>query len=427
MTRLAIPALTFAALLLFIALYACAPALYFAVLAALDIPKVVQPFSDLSAVLMAVHCAGQGVDVYTPNDCMGGGMYNYSPLLLHLSWLGVLAAHVNLAGLLLAALFIVALAALPAPQTRRELYLRALASLSAATIFAVERANLDAVIFILAVAGVLLCLRGRVARLFGYVLFCLAAALKYYPAALLVLLLREPPRRLLGLTALLLLAGLGFMVRFGSGTLAALAVVPHGPPFGNCFGSIDIPLGISLGMAALHGANLHDLAQFRMPLVMQLVYIVMILVALWRAMVNRALYRPAIAVLAPPRLVFFIAGAALACACFFIAQNILYRAVFLLLALPGACTLAVTLPKAHFLAIAIVLLMWESLFRIGVLAFMLAFTPPAVAYSTVIMVWACREALWWWMIVQFLAVIFIQAEQALARCQAVAFPRSAGG
>jgi hypothetical protein len=418
MSRAGIPAIVLAVLAAFAGLQAWWPAAYFAVLAALDIPKVAQPFSDLSAVLQAVHCAGQGVNVYALNACMGGGRYNYSPVLLHFTWLGALAAHVGLAGLLLALLFSAALAALPAPQNRLEFQLRALASVSAAVIFALERANLDAVIFVIAVAGVLLCLRGTWGRLAGYALFGFAAALKFYPIALLVLLLRERPRRFMLLAALLGLAGLLVLMRFGAGILTVLAVVPHGPPFGNCFGAIDIPLGISLGVAALHGAALKDLAHFQMPLVMQLAYAAMILLALWRGVANMAYYRQALAALPPARAVFLIAGVAMACLCFFLAQNILYRAIFLLLALPGVCAMIGTVPRALWLAVVMVLLMWESLFRIGTLTIMLAFAGPALAYSAVIMVWACREWLWWWMEVQFLALLFLQAEALLPRRRA---------
>jgi hypothetical protein len=416
--RFVIPLCALALLLLFIGLEQWAPGVYFAVLAALDIPKVVEPFSDLSAVLQAVHCAGQGVNVYAHNQCMGGGMYNYSPLLLRFSWAGGLALHVGLAGVGLALLFIMALVALPAPEERFGFWVRLPASLSASVIFVLERANLDAVIFILAVCGVLLWLRGAVLRLAGYALFCAAAALKFYPVALLVLALRERPWRLMVLAAVGLLAVAGFMLRFGAGTLAALAVVPHGPPFGNCFGAIDIPLGISLGLAALHGNPLTHLAHFHMPPALRFAYGAMILAAFWRAMANRALYRDALNALDPARLAFLIAGAALACACFFMAQNILYRAVFLLLALPGMCALTASLPKARSLAVFIVLLMWESLFRIGTLAILLPVAGPALAYAAVIMVWLGRELIWWWVVTQFLAILLLQAGAAWQNCRA---------
>ena len=429
-SRFGISAIALAVLLLFVWLHGLAPGAYFSVLAAFDIPRAARPFSDLGAVLQAVHCAGQGVNVYASNACMGGGNYNYSPLLLHLGGLGALAAHLNFAGLGFGALFIAALAVMPPPQSRAEFWLRALASVSASTVFALERMNLDVVIFLLAIGGIWLSLRGSIARMAGDALFCLAAALKYYPVALLVLLLREPPRRLAALSVLLGAAGLGFLVRFGSGTLAALAIVPHGPPFGNCFGAIDIPLGISLGIAAVHGDTLHDLSHFHMPLALRLAYVAMILAALWRGWVNAALYRVAVARLEPAAEVFLTGGAALICACFFMAQNIDYRSIFLLLTLPGVFALhRAGVGKAGWLAIAIVALLWESFFRIASVSVMPVLAGPAVGYSAVIMVWVGREVLWWWVITQFLAQLFLYARAALSRTLAgvshdpAAFPR----
>ncbi|MGO9816580.1 MAG: hypothetical protein ACLPJJ_09530 [Acidocella sp.] len=417
--RFGISAIALAVLAVFVWLHGSAPGMYFAVLAAFDIPKAAQPFSDLGAVLQAIHCAGQGVNVYEPNACMGGGNYNYSPLLLHFGELGALAPRLNLAGLGLGALFIAALAVLPPSQSRAEFWLRALASGSASTVFALERMNLDVVIFLLAMGGIWLSLRGSITRLAGDALFCFAAALKYYPVALLVLLLREPPRRLAAMVALLGVAGLGFLVWFGAGTLAALAIVPHGPPFGNCFGAIDIPLGISLGIAAVHGNTLHDLSRFNMPLALRLAYVAMILAALWRGWVNAALYRPAMERLEPAAEAFLIGGAALICACFFMAQNIDYRSIFLLLTLPGVFALhRAGVAKAGWLAIAIVALLWESFFRIAAVSVMPVLAGQAVGYSAVIMVWVGREVLWWWVVTQFLAQLCLYTRAAFSRALA---------
>jgi hypothetical protein len=410
--RFAISSITFAALLLFIALQLGAPSIYFAILSVFDIPRVAQPFSDLGAVLQAVHCAGQGVDVYAPNACMNGGNYNYSAFLLHFSMLGGLAVHLNLAGLGLGVLFVVALVMLPAPQSREEFWLRTLASVSASTAFAVERMNLDVIIFLFAMAGIWLVLRGGVAKLVGYVLFGIGAALKYYPVALLVLLLREPPRRLALIVALLALVGLGGVLRFGAGIEAALAAIPHGPPFGNCFGAIDIPLGISLGVAALHGDDLRHLANIHMPLVLYGVYGAMILFALWRGWAGTVRYCPVLEKLDAKTQAYLIAGAALICACFFMAQNIDYRAIFLLLALPGAAVLD------RPLAIAIVVLMWESFFRIATISVMPHLLGQAAGYSVVIMVWLAREVLWWWVVTRFLALLFLYAREKFLRVPA---------
>lgn len=409
MNRFAIPAIGFAVLLFFVALQLAAPGVYFGILSVFDIPRAAQSFSDLGAVLQAIHCAGQGVEVYAPNACMGGGNYNYSALLLHFFVLGGLAAHLDLAGLCLGALFIAALAVLPVPQSREEFWLRTLASVSASTVFAVERMNLDVIIFLLAMAGIWLVPRGGVGKLVGYVLFGIGAALKYYPVALLVLLLREPPRRLAFIAALLALAGLGGVLRFGPSIEAALAAIPHGPPFGNCFGAIDIPLGISLGIAALHGNDLHHLDSIHMPLALRVLYGAMILGALWRGWAGAARYRPGLETLDARAQAYLMGGAALICACFFMAQNIDYRAIFLLLALPGAAALD------RPLAVAIVVLMWESFFRIATISVMPHLLGQAAGYSVVIMVWLAREVLWWWVVTRFLALLFLDARARLLR------------
>jgi hypothetical protein len=406
-SRFALSALGLAVLLLFVALYWALPGVYFAILAAFDIPKAARPFSDLGAVLQAVHCAGRGVEVYAPNPCMGGGTYNYSALLLHVSALGGLAARLDGVGLGLALLFIAALALLPAPQSRAEFWLRAAGTASASTIFAVERMNLDVIILVLAIGGIWLVLQGGIAKLAGYGLFGIGAALKYYPIALLALLLRERPKRLVIIAAPLAGAGLVAAWRFRPQIAAALAAIPHGPPFGNCFGAIDIPLGFTLGLAALHGNDLRHLDSLQMPLALRGLYGAMLLFALWRGWKKAACYRPTLAMLPSAAQAYLTGGAALICACFFLAQNIDYRAIFLLLVLPASLAL-----ERRF-ALAIVALLWESLFRTIAIAAMPPLLGPVGGYSVVIMVWLARELLWWWVVTRLLAVLFSQAAACL--------------
>jgi hypothetical protein len=101
------------------------------------------------------------------------------------------------------------------------------------------------------------------------------------------------------------------------------------------------------------------------------------------------------------------------------AQNIDYRSIFLLLALPGVFALQrAGVAKAGWLAIAIVALLWESFFRIAAVSVMPVLAGQAVGYSVVIMVWAGREVLWWWVITQFLALLFLYAGAALSRALA---------
>ena len=126
---------------------------YYAVLDAQGIPPVSRPFSDLGAVLNAVRCAHEGVNVYRPSACMQGGVYNYSPLVLKLTFLQIGAHHLLMSGILLDVVFLMSLSSLPAPYSVPELLLRTIAAISSATIFALKRANFDVVIFLVIMLG----------------------------------------------------------------------------------------------------------------------------------------------------------------------------------------------------------------------------------------------------------------------------------
>jgi hypothetical protein len=70
--------------IVFIVLWHVDDGAYMALLNAGDFVADPVPYSDLNATLQAAACAHQGVNVYVPNHCMGGGSYNYSPFFLHL-------------------------------------------------------------------------------------------------------------------------------------------------------------------------------------------------------------------------------------------------------------------------------------------------------------------------------------------------------
>jgi len=77
------PAIAFLVYLFYWLLYLYGPpGVYFALLEGLGVPVWQYPFVDLQSVLQAIDCARQGVDVTLPNPCMGGGLFQYSPLVL---------------------------------------------------------------------------------------------------------------------------------------------------------------------------------------------------------------------------------------------------------------------------------------------------------------------------------------------------------
>lgn len=374
------------------------------------IPVVAQPFSDLAAVLQAVGCAHQGVNVYQPSACMQGGVYNYSPLVLKFIFLQPAAAHLMLWGITLAVAFLLSLACLPPPRTRAEFYLRTAATISPATVFLLERANFDALIFLIILLSTLLSLRGPLLRLAAYLLFFLAAAIKYFPLTLLALALRESASRLFALVAGFGTLGLFFLLHFGHGTLAAINIIPRAGPLGNAFGAINLPFGLSYLFFPPAAIGPGALAAYRMPVFFDLAFAALVLWAMFQAIARGKTYAPAMRALAPPPLMFLLSGSIVIITCFFIAQNIIYRDVFLLLTLPGIFDLAraAATPARttlHWLAAAILFIMWEEFFRTQFIWLTSHTLPTPLAEGLVMLFWLGREFVWWWVIIQMSALI----------------------
>src|SRR6516165_6299765 len=154
------------------------------------------PFFDLGAVLQAAACWRQGVDVFAPNACMQGGIFNYTPLLLRIGLLGIGPGAQLTGGVLLGLLFIAASAFLPPVRKCGEFLLRSAVLCSCAVVHGLVAANIDLAVFVLVVAGVALQRAGFAGRVLGYSLFLFGGALKFYPAVLLALTLRENRLRL---------------------------------------------------------------------------------------------------------------------------------------------------------------------------------------------------------------------------------------
>jgi hypothetical protein len=105
--------------------------------------------------------------------------------------------------------FIASLSLLPSPQRLVELLLVLAATLSTMVVFALERANADVILFLLALAAGCLAQRGPAAWMIGYGLALLCALLKYYPIMVLTVLFRE---RIAVFTAVALMTAAAFTV-----------------------------------------------------------------------------------------------------------------------------------------------------------------------------------------------------------------------
>lgn len=340
------------------------------------------PFVDLLAILQAGKCFRAGIDVYRPSACLFGSTFNYAPFLLRAAYLPIGPSDTALGGCMLALGFFASLNLLPKPVSLPEFLCRLAATLSPAIFYGVEQGNFDLAIFAVALAGVLQMLRGAGLRSAGYALFALGAACKFYPAALFVLALRERRGTLILLASLGLLAVILLLALDAHGILAALTSIPSGTPFRATFGAIDLPRGILRLYPIRGGRYLAD-------------GLSLLLSAAGICISYRLRRRHAAALMAmpPAQRLFLIAGATVTVLCFYAAQNVCYRAVFLLFTLPGLCAIGRRHRPTQILLAAILIVLWETVPRA-------IFTAPEA--RTIF--WLARECLWWWIVIELGAI-----------------------
>ncbi|MBB5372619.1 hypothetical protein [Acidocella aromatica] len=397
------PSLVAAALYgLFMLLFFAAPRGYAALLGLLDPIPNLYTFTDLMAVLQAGACWKAGVNVYLPSPCMHGGVYNYAPMLLRIADLGIGPALRMPLGLASGVLFLLVSLGLPPARGWGGVVWRCLGLCSGDVMLALNTANLDVLIFVLLVAGLLLLLRARLAAL-GYALFTLAAAMKLYPAVLLGLVLRERRRFIVLMTLVLAAAGGVYLWAYGAGTARAIDILPGGLPFRAVFGAMNVPFGLALlAFLPVHTLEPDQAAFFAalsypfVPLYIVVAQKLLVLAGIVSALQLAPRYQEELRGLSESEHLFLLAGAILVGFCFCAAQNLDYRAIFLLLTLPGLMRLrAAEAADLRFLPVAVLLLLWEGLFR---------HLAGMVGYAAQVLAWGVREYLWWWVVVRLLAL-----------------------
>src|ERR1700693_2694330 len=302
--------------------------LYFGVLRLFDADTFDFPFLDTHALLSAAECQRQGINVYIENPCdVLGRVHAYSPL-----WLSVIpdflsTADTNKVGLFLDLAFIASLGIVFRPRSWRDVMVFAVAALSPITLFALERANNDILIFVLVVAAALFWSSSERSRLASYGLCLLAGLLKYYPMVLLILIVRE---RFWRAAALAVAAGVIILLMLAEhrGEVAmALANIPAGTYFTDSFSARDLPYGI-IEMVAGGDARSYK------PVSVSLLLLLSGAAIARACRVARLLQTSPIDWTVWEMRILSIASMLLA-ACFFTAQNMSYRRIFLLLALSG--------------------------------------------------------------------------------------------
>jgi hypothetical protein len=374
------------------------------------------PFGDAGFVTAQLECWRAGVDVYTVNPCDGGGRINvYPPLWLRLWFIpGGPAAGVPFA-LAIVGLFIASLSVLPKFERKSDIVLLLLAVGSPAVAYGVERGNVDLAVFALAAASIP-CLERTVAwRAVGYALILFAALLKLYPAALLILAVRERPRVSNVLTAAALMVFVAYGWIWHDELVRMLHNIPQPRPEDDGLGGNRLAQGlVAAGGRLWHGLPTDFYAQRGLTMG------TLGLLALGAAGVLRRLMRDgfadAFAVLTTREALCFVAGAALFCGCFITGASLPYREVVLLLTLPGLARLRRIpgLPRlVRATAWIVIGLLWSVPFGDALEGAFGAMTDAGWPLPTFAF-WLGREVLWWWVFAVMIGGLVCFARQARA-------------
>ncbi len=279
-------------------------------------------------------------------------------------------------------------------------------------VFAVERANPDIILFMMALLTCFLEGGFLPVRLLAYFTALFAALIKYYPLTLLILSFRERVTvflanglAMVGLIALFLAAYLPDIER-------GFPLIAVGFYFGFLFAAKNLPFGLAQLIFLFAGWPANTLS---FTLVGASLYGALVLnVALTcRRLLTRTALQPTFSQILGYERIFLVGGSALIVGCFFAGQSIGYRGIFLLFVLPGLLAMArVAADSAsrrlcRTAAIVVVLLMWEEGFRNRMAAvFAWLEIPPPYDTASQLALWLVRELAWWW-IVSFMTVCLL--------------------
>ena len=375
---------------------------YQGLLAAHGIPPFRFPFLDTDANLSAWECARRGFDVIALNPCDAlGRPYNYAPFWMTIAFIPLGTEDRVATGLILDVAFLLSLALLAPLQRIQDVSLLVAASWSTATLFALDRGNTDLLLYLLLFVATWLLAKSMRARWAGYGVIWLMAAIKYYPAVLLLFAAREPPRMFRAVMAVSAFLAVIFVALYRTDALRAMAFVPEGPPDVLLFGAKNLPL--FLGRGALWLAQPWDSAAALSVLVALLAQMVLTIVCLRMAfrLARNGAFRAALASLPERSTLPLVGGCALLVGCFFATQNIAYRGIFFFPVLHGLLLAAtnaddrLTPRYCRRAAILIVALMWADGIRTAILALPWPAGWEIVPHDIVILL---REAAWWWIV-----------------------------
>jgi hypothetical protein len=180
----------------------------------------------------------------------------------------------------------------------------------------------------------------------------------------------------------------------GGELMRALALIPTGSAFGDMFGARQAPLGIATML------RLGPRGEMTLRLALPAVF-----VAAGAVIGAGAAVRDDLAALSEAERSFLLAGAMLVLGCFMTAQNIGYRAIHLLLVMPGVTALWHGRRRTVYAAsmFVLVVLAWAEGWRSWLAAWFGASSQPEPDPVGLIG-WLLREACWWWTITLLVAM-----------------------
>jgi hypothetical protein len=278
-------------------------------------------------------------------------------------------------------------------------------------VFALERANPDVLLFLVALATGILAECCLSMRVIGYFVALLAALLKYYPIMILVIVFRETRSIFVVLTLLILGCLSLFWAKYHADIIRGLPSIAHGPYNTDLFAGKNLPF--LLGEAAGSAAEPSSWASAVQWMVSAGIYAILLggSLRICGKLLGVRELRDALGALAGRERLFLVIGSAVIAGCFFAGQSTGYRGVIFLLTIPGLLALSRT--PCHGIrklslgtAVVIVLVMWSECFRHGLDLFLdtLSVSQMLVGYLKILF-WLFRELAWWWIISVMLAVL----------------------
>ncbi len=343
----------------------------------LGVPSGPSLFFDTRNLTAALECRRLGFDPLVQNPCDPWGRpLNYPRVWLALRWLGLNQSHTVALALLFIIVFLGSILLLTGRVSLGRGSLVALAVCSPSVMFAIERANVDIVVFTLMVLAVLAWrVRSRWAEVASPFVVLVAATAKIYPVFALpaYLFLRRRSAAIVAVVCAALFA-LYALVTIGD-IQAVAAVAPQGEL--HAFGARILP-------AAIYHRFIPDRWQGG-AITKQLLVIVPLLAAAPLVWFPGRRRRPAAdrGADTPTRLAFF-AGSMIFLGTFAIGNNFDYRLVFLLLTLPQLfdwVTAEPRDPRAWLAGIATIIVV--SLLWIGALSEPLLLMDELVTWAAV--------------------------------------------